>query len=530
MGGRRILRKGDVTFSKEGSEKGMSTLVKIFDTTLRDGEQSPGATMNIAEKVRIAQQLEKLNVDVIEAGFPASSEGDFEAVKTISRMIKRLEVAALSRTNPKDIDRAWGAVKGAKSPRLHIFVSTSDIHLQHQLKISKDEVIRMTIRSVARARRYTPNIEFSAMDATRSDVGFLSAVIEAAIQAGATIINIPDTVGYAIPSEFGELIRTLRQKVPGIENVTLSVHCHNDLGLAVANSLTAVQNGVRQVECTINGIGERAGNASLEEIVMAIRTRKDLFPYHTRVIPRHLFATSRLVSKITGMAVQPNKAIVGANAFAHESGIHQDGILKEKLTYEIMTPKSVGIPKTSLILGKLSGRHAFRERLRELGYRLSEPDLELAFNRFKQLADKKRDIYDEDIESIVVEEILRMPRRFKLVYLNVVAGNVAVPTATVQMEVDGRLIQEAGFGDGPVDATFKTIKKITRTKSKLLQFGINAITSGTEAQGEVTVRLEEKGNTVIGQGADTDVIVASAKAYINALNKMEFKKQKLVGM
>ena len=530
MGGRRILRKGDVSLSKEGSEKGMSTLVKIFDTTLRDGEQSPGATMNIAEKVRIAQQLEKLNVDVIEAGFPASSEGDFEAVKTISRMIKRLEVAALSRTNPKDIDRAWGAVKGAKSPRLHIFVSTSDIHLQHQLKISKDEVIRMAIRSVARARRYTPNIEFSAMDATRSDVGFLSAVIEAAIRAGATIINIPDTVGYAIPSEFGELIRTLRQKVPGIENVTLSVHCHNDLGLAVANSLTAVQNGVRQVECTINGIGERAGNASLEEIVMAIRTRKDLFPYHTRVIPRHLFATSRLVSKITGMAVQPNKAIVGANAFAHESGIHQDGILKEKLTYEIMTPKSVGIPKTSLILGKLSGRHAFRERLRELGYRLSEPDLELAFNRFKQLADKKRDIYDEDIESIVVEEILRMPRRFKLVYLNVVAGNVAVPTATVQMEVDGRLIQEAGFGDGPVDATFKTIKKITRTKSKLLQFGINAITSGTEAQGEVTVRLEEKGNTVIGQGADTDVIVASAKAYINALNKMEFKKQKLVGM
>jgi 2-isopropylmalate synthase len=530
MGERRILWEGDASFSKEGSEKRMSTMVKIFDTTLRDGEQSPGAAMNIAEKVRIAQQLEKLNVDVIEAGFPTSSEGDFEAVKTISRVIKRSEVAALCRTNLKDIDRTWEAVKGARSPRLHIFVSTSDIHLQHQLKISKDEVIRMAVRSVARARRYTPNIEFSAMDATRSDVGFLSAVIEAATQAGATIINIPDTVGYAIPSEFGELIRTLRQKVRGIEKVTLSVHCHNDLGLAVANSLTAIQNGAGQVECTINGIGERAGNASLEEIVMALRTRKDLFPYRTRVIPRHLFATSRLVSKITGMAVQPNKAIVGANAFAHESGIHQDGILKEKLTYEIMTPKSVGIPKTSLILGKLSGRHAFRERLRELGYQLSEADLELAFNRFKQLADKKRDIYDEDIESIVVEEILRMSRRFKLVYLNVVAGNVGVPTATVQMEVDGRLIQEAGFGDGPVDATFKTIKKITRTRSKLLQFGINAITGGTEAQGEVTVRLEEKGNTVIGQGADTDVIVASAKAYINALNKMEFKKQKLVGM
>jgi 2-isopropylmalate synthase len=508
----------------------MGELIKIFDTTLRDGEQSPGATMNIAEKVRIAEQLEKLNVDIIEAGFPISSEGDFEAVKAIARIIKRSEVAALARTNPKDIDQAWEAVKGAKLPRLHTFISTSDIHLKHQLKKSKQEVIQMAARSVARAKRYTPNVEFSAMDATRTDVEFLSAVIEAAIRAGATTINIPDTVGYAIPSEFGDLIRTLRQRVKGIEKATLSVHCHNDLGLAVANSLAAIQNGALQIECTINGIGERAGNTSLEEVVMAIRTRKDLFGFHTRLIPRHIYATSRLVSKITGMVVQPNKAVVGANAFAHESGIHQDGILKEKLTYEIMTPESVGIPKTSLVLGKLSGRHAFRERLRELGYRLSEADLERAFTRFKQLADKKRDIYDEDIESIVVEEILRMPHRFKLVYINVVAGNITVPTATVQMEVDGQLVQEAGFGDGPVDATFKTIKKITRTKSKLLQFAINAITSGTEAQGEVTVRLEEKGSTVIGQGADTDVIVASAKAYINALNKMEFKKQKLVGM
>jgi 2-isopropylmalate synthase len=508
----------------------MSELVKIFDTTLRDGEQSPGATMNVAEKLRVAEQLDKLNVDIIEAGFPISSEGDFEAVRTISRTIKRSEVAALARANPKDIDRAWDAVRVAKSPWLHTFISTSDIHLRHQLKKSKEEVIRIAARSVARAKHYTPNVEFSAMDATRSNVEFLLAVIEAAIRAGATTINIPDTVGYAIPTEFGSLIRTIRQRVQGIEKVTLSVHCHNDLGLAVANSLAAIQNGARQVECTINGIGERAGNTSLEEVVMALRTRNDLLQFHTRVIPKHLFATSRLVSKITGMVVQPNKAIVGANAFAHESGIHQDGILKEKLTYEIMTPESVGIPKTSLVLGKLSGRHAFKERVRELGYRLSEKDLELAFNRFKQLADKKRKIYDEDIESIVVEEILRMPHRFKLVYLNVIAGNVTVPTATVQMEVDGKLIQEAGFGDGPVDATFKTIKKITRTRSKLLQFAINAITSGTEAQGEVTVRLEEKGYAVIGQGADTDVIVASAKAYINALNKMEFKKQKLVGM
>jgi 2-isopropylmalate synthase len=508
----------------------MAELVKIFDTTLRDGEQSPGATMNVAEKVRIAEQLEKLNVDIIEAGFPISSEGDFEAVRAIARVIKRSEVAALARANPKDIDRAWEAVKGAKFPLLHTFISTSNIHLKHQLKKSKEEVIRIAAQSVARAKRYTSNVEFSAMDATRSDVEFLIAVFEAAIRAGATTINIPDTVGYAIPSEFGGLLHTLRQRVQGIEKVTLSVHCHNDLGLAVANSVAAIQNGARQVECTINGIGERAGNTSLEEVVMALRTRNDLLHFQTRLNPKQLFATSRLVSKITGMVVQPNKAVVGANAFAHESGIHQDGVLKEKLTYEIMTPESVGIPKSSIVLGKLSGRHAFRERLKDLGYHLSDADLERAFNRFKQLADKKRDIFDEDIESIVVEEILRMPRRFKLVYINVVAGNVTVPTATVQMEVDGKLLQEAGFGDGPVDATFKTIKKIARSKSKLLQFAINAITSGTEAQGEVTVRLEEKGYTVIGQGTDTDVIVASAKAYINALNKMEFKKQKLVGM
>lgn len=508
----------------------MSDMVKIFDTTLRDGEQSPGATMNVAEKVRIAEQLEKLNVDIIEAGFPISSEGDFEAVREIAGKIKRSQVAGLARANPQDIDRAWEAIKVARNPLLHTFISTSDIHLKYQLKKSKEEVIKIAAQSVARAKRYTPNVEFSAMDATRSDVNFLSAVCEAAVQSGATTINIPDTVGYAIPSEFGELIRILRQKVRGIEKVTLSVHCHNDLGLAVANSIAALQNGARQVECTINGIGERAGNTSLEEVVMTLRTRPDLFQFKTRLLPKHLYATSRLVSKITGMVVQPNKAIVGANAFAHQSGIHQDGILKEKLTYEIMTPESVGIPKTSLVLGKLSGRHAFKERIKNLGYRLSENDFELAFARFKQLADKKREIFDEDIESIVVEEVLRVPRRYKLVYLNVIAGNMTVPTATVKMEVDGKLIQEAGFGDGPVDATFKTIKKITRTRSKLLQFAINAITGGTEAQGEVTVRLEEKGQTVIGQGADTDVIVASAKAYINALNKIEFKKQKLVGM
>jgi 2-isopropylmalate synthase len=508
----------------------MGEKIVIFDTTLRDGEQSPGATMNVAEKVRIAQQLDKLGVDVIEAGFPISSQGDFDAVRAIAKAITHAEVAGLARANNQDIDRAWEAIKGAHFPRLHTFISTSDIHLQYQLKKSKEEVLRIAAQSVARAKKHTRNVEFSAMDATRSEVKFLAAVIEAAMQAGATTINIPDTVGYAIPSEFGSLIRTLRQTVKGIEKITLSVHCHNDLGLAVANSLAAIQNGVRQVECTINGIGERAGNTSLEEVVMALRTRKDLFPFATRIVPKHIFATSRLVSKITGMVVQPNKAVVGSNAFAHESGIHQDGVLKKKQTYEIMTPESVGIPKSSLVLGKLSGRHAFKERLKELGFRLAEKDFELAFTRFKELADKKREIYDEDIESIVVEEIVRMPHRFKLVYLNVVAGNITVPTATVKMEVDGQIIQEVGFGDGPVDATFKTIKKITRTRSKLLQFAINAITGGTEAQGEVTVRLEEKGQTAIGQGADTDVMVASAKAYINALNKLEYRKKELQGL
>jgi 2-isopropylmalate synthase len=508
----------------------MSKVIKILDTTLRDGEQSPGATMSVAEKVRIAQQLERLNVDVIEAGFPISSAGDFEAVTEIAKTIRRTRVAALARTDRSDIHRAWGALRFGKFPVIHTFIATSDIHLKYKLRKTRQEVLSEAGRAVKYAKTLCDNVEFSAEDATRSDIDFLCQVFSKAIEAGATTINIPDTVGYAIPSEFGDLVRTIRQKVKGIEKATLSVHCHNDLGLAVANSIAAVQNGAGQVECTINGIGERAGNASLEELVMAIQTRKDLFQFSTGVLSRNIYTTSRLVSKITGMVVQPNKAVVGANAFVDISGTHREAIRRGKLTYEIMRPESVGIPKTSLISTGLSRRHTFRERLKELGYRLSNPDFELAFDRFKQLVRKKREIYDEDIESIVVEEILRIPRRFKLVYLNIIAGNVTVPTATVKMEVDGKLIQGADFGDGPVDATFRTIKKITGTKSKLLQFSINAITSGTEAQGEVTVKLEEKGHTVIGQGVDTDVIVASAKAYINALNKMEFKKQKFVGM
>ena len=408
--------------------------VKIFDTTLRDGEQSPEAAMNIAEKVRIAQQLEKLNVDVIEAGFPCSSEGDFEAVSNIAKTIRKSYIAALARTNRPDIEKAWDAVKFSKLPMIHTFIATSDIHLKYKLRKTREEVLKEAVKAVRYAKTLCKNVEFSPEDATRSDIDFLCQVLAKVIEAGVTTINIPDTVGYAIPSELGHLIQILRQKVKGMDRVILSVHCHDDLGLAVANSLTAIQNGARQIECTINGIGERAGNASLEEIVMAINIRRDLFPFYTRVNPKHLYVTSRLVSKITGMSVQPNKAVVGSNAFSHESGIHQDGILKEKLTYEIMKPESVGIPKTSLILEKLSGGHAFRERLKDLGYRLSEEDLELAFNRFKQLADKKREIFDEDIESIVVEEILRMPKRYKLAYLNVISGNVTVPTATVQME------------------------------------------------------------------------------------------------
>ena len=508
----------------------MGTLIKILDTTLRDGEQSPGATMNVAEKVRIAQQLEKLNVDVIEAGFPISSAGDFEAVNEIAKTIRHTHVAALARTDRSDIRRAWEALRFAKFPVIHTFIATSDIHLKHKLRKTRQEVLKETAKAVKYAKTLCNDVEFSAEDATRSDIDFLCQVFSKAVEAGATTINIPDTVGYAIPWEFGELVRTIRREVKGVEKVILSVHCHNDLGLAVANSMAAIQNGAGQVECTINGIGERAGNASLEELVMAIRTREDLLQFRTHVLSKNIYATSRLVSKITGMVVQPNKAVVGANAFVDISGTHREATRKGRLSYEIMRPESVGIPKTSLISTKLSRRHTFRERLKELGYRLSNPDFESAFNQFKQLVRKKREIYDEDIESIIVEEIIRMPHRFKLVYLNIIAGNITVPTATVKMEVDGKLIQGADFGDGPVDATFKTIKKITGTKSKLLQFVINAITSGTEAQGEVTVRLEEKGHTVIGQGVDTDVIVASAKAYINALNKMEFKKQKFMGM
>ena len=508
----------------------MTDHVYIFDTTLRDGEQSPGNTMNAQEKLRVAKQLEALGVDIIEAGFPIASEGDFESVRQIAATVKNSQVAGLARANHEDIDRAWEAVKGAADPRIHTFISTSDIHLKYQIKKTRDEVVRITEDSVRRAKRYTKNVEFSAMDATRTDWDYLCKVLAVAIEAGATTVNIPDTVGYAVPDEFAALIRYVMGHVPNVSRAIVSTHCHNDLGLAVANSIAGIQAGARQVECTINGIGERSGNAALEEVVMILRTRKELFSLDTRIVSEKIYPTSRLITSVTGAPVQPNKAVVGANAFAHESGIHQDGLLKARLTYEIMTPQSVGIPKSSLILGKHSGRHAFRDRIEDLGYSLTDKELNLAFKRFKVLADMKKDVYDEDIEMIIMDEIVRVPEKYRLAYLSVVCGNMAIPTATVKIEVEGQMHQEAGYGDGPVDATLKAIQKIIRTNSKLVKFYVNAITGGTDAQGEVFIKLEEKGSTVIGKGADTDVIVASGKAYINALNKLEFvKKRKAKG-
>ncbi|OPY82009.1 MAG: 2-isopropylmalate synthase [Syntrophorhabdus sp. PtaU1.Bin153] len=504
----------------------MADRVLIFDTTLRDGEQSPGNTMNTPEKLRVARQLEALGVDIIEAGFPIASEGDFDAVRQIAETIKESEIAGLARANNEDIDRAWEAVKVARMPRIHTFISTSDIHLKHQFRKTRDEILEIAVNAVKRAKSHTPNVEFSAMDATRSDWDYLCRMFTEVIDAGAVTINVPDTVGYAVPDEFGRLINYIVTNVPNISQAVISVHCHNDLGLAVANSIAAIKNGARQIECTINGIGERAGNASLEEVTMILRTRKDVFSADTRIRTEKIYSASKLITAITGVSVQPNKAIVGANAFAHESGIHQDGLLKAKLTYEIMTPESVGIPKSSLVLGKHSGRHAFRDRIAELGYTLGDKELNLAFKRFKALSDVKKDVYNEDIEMIIMDEIYKVPEKYKLAYLNVSCGNTTIPTATVKLDIDGTVLQDVGVGDGPVDATYKIIKRLVKTNSKLLKFSVNSITRDMDAQGEVFVKLEEKGYTVVGKGADTDIIVASAKAYINALNKLEYMKRK----
>ena len=500
----------------------MVRMIRIFDTSLRDGEQSPGASMNIEEKVIIAKQLARLGVDIIEAGFAYSSPGDFEAISRIAQEVEGPVICSLARARPEDVDRAWEALKGAPKRRIHTFLSTSDIHLKHQFRITRGEALKRAVEMVQRARGYVDDVEFSPMDASRSDPAYVHEVLEAVIEAGAGTVNIPDTVGYATPQEFGMLIRGIREKVSNITRAVISVHCHNDLGLAVGNSLAAIVEGAGQVECTINGIGERAGNAALEEIVMGLRTRRDFYGADTGVRSEEIAKTSRLVSKITNMVVQPNKAIVGTNAFAHTSGIHQDGLLKEKSTYEIMRPESIGLVQSQLVMGKLSGRHAFRQRLEQLGYKPTEDELNHAFDRFKRLADQKKEIYEEDLEVIITEEIARIPERYVLRSLHVESGTEQVPEASVEIEIAGQLVKQTGTGDGPVDAAYRTIAAITQTKSRLLAYVVKAITGGTDAQGEVTVRVEEGGRTVTGHGADTDIIVASARAYLSALNKLAF--------
>ncbi len=503
----------------------MTEKIIIFDTTLRDGEQSPGYSMNTAEKIHLASQLENLRLDVLEAGFPSSSQGDFEAVQMIAQKVRTVQVAALARTSKLDIDAAWGAIKEAANPRIHVFIATSDIHLEHKLKMNRDQVINQAVDAVKYATQFTNNVEFSAEDGSRSDRYFLCKVFEAAISAGATTVNLPDTVGYAIPAEFADLVAYVKSHTPNIGKAILSVHCHNDLGLATANTLASINAGARQVEVTVNGIGERAGNTSLEEVVMALHTRKNYLPYFTDINTKEIYPSSRLLAMITGIPVQPNKAIVGANAFAHEAGIHQDGVLKNKTTYEIIEPATVGLESNRLIMGKHSGRHAFTDRLRKLGFELSQGDIDGLFTKFKDLADKRKEIVDEDLEVLVAEEVLRVPDTYKLKYLNVISGTATVPTATVQLEIQGKEKQKAGFGVGPIDATFNTIAKMTGTKSKLLRFSIDSLTRGTDAQGGVTVRLEENGVQTLGKGNDPDIIVASAKAFINGLNRLKHLKR-----
>jgi len=461
-------------------------------------------------------------VDIIEAGFPASSEGDREGVDRIAREIKKTRVVGLARAVAEDIETAWRAVEKAEKPGIHTFIATSDIHLEHKLRMTREQVIERAAHAVRLARSLSDWVEFSCEDATRSDREYLCKVIEAAISEGACTINIPDTVGYSFPEELASLVRFVKENAKGADNVILSVHCHNDLGLAVANSLAALGAGARQLECTINGIGERAGNAALEEIAMILKTRKDVFGFHTGIATEHIFHTSRLVTSITGISVQPNKAIVGANAFAHEAGIHQDGVIKERTTYEIIDPSAVGISKSSLVLGKHSGRHAFRERVKDLGYDLTDDEINLAFQRFKSLADHKKTVFDEDIEAIIAEEVLRTPETYKLLSLTVMSGSDVVPTATVRMQIEGVESHGAELGNGPVDATYNTILKLTGRRPTLVRFSINAITGGTDALGEVTIRLEEKGNVAVGKGAHEDILVAAAKAMVNALNRLDY--------
>ena len=507
----------------------MTDKLIIFDTTLRDGEQSPGASMTRDEKLRIARQLERLKVDVIEAGFAASSNGDFEAIKSIADVIKDSTVCSLARANDRDIGRAAEALKGASSWRIHTFIATSPIHMEKKLRMQPDQVVDAAVSAVKLALQYTDNVEFSAEDAVRSDFDFLCRVFESVIKAGAKTINVPDTVGYSIPELWGERIRRLIENVPNSDKVVWSTHCHNDLGLAVANSLSAVLAGARQVECTINGLGERAGNASLEEVVMAVRTRGDVFACDTRIDATQIVPASKLVSQITGYPVQPNKAIVGANAFAHESGIHQDGVLKHRETYEIMRAEDVGWTTNRLTLGKLSGRSAFKSRLKDLGIDLSgEEALNAAFARFKELADKKREIYDEDIYALVSDETVTPDHEhYRLAFSRFHSETGETPRARITLAVDGVEQNAESEGSGPVDAVFKAIESVANSGTDLVLYSVNSITTGTDAQGEVTVRLSKEGRIVNGQGSDTDIVVASAKAYLNALNKLHANLQKV---
>jgi 2-isopropylmalate synthase len=506
-------------------DKSMKEKIFIFDTTLRDGEQSPGASMNPAEKVRIATQLEKLGADGIEAGFPAASEGDFEAVTQVAQKIKNSEVVALARATVNDIDRAWKAISHAAKPRIHIFLATSDIHMKYKLNMTREEVLQSAVDAVKYARKYTKNIEFSAEDGSRSDPDFLCKIFEAVIDAGATTVNLPDTVGYAIPEEFGNLVSFIMAHTPNIGKAVLSVHCHNDLGLATANTLAAIKAGARQAEVTINGIGERAGNTSLEEVVMSINTRPTYADVTTGIQTTRIYAISRLVSMITGIMVQPNKAIVGANAFAHEAGIHQDGMLKNPMTYEIMKPETIGLTSNRLVMGKHSGKHALLSHLKNMGFDLSDEELRIVFKKFKGLADKKKYVLDEDLEALVNQEVLRTSDNFALTYLQVTSGTTVLPMATVKMLINGNEVVGTGSGNGPIDAAYNAIAKLTGTQSHLMRFTISAITGGTDAQGEVTVRLKEKNLIALGRGSDPDIITASAHAYINGLNRLEYLKQ-----
>jgi 2-isopropylmalate synthase len=518
--------KSLLNFFVKNDIQNMPNIIKIFDTTLRDGEQCPGASMNKDEKLLIARMLTRLNVDVIEAGFPFASKDDFEGVKLIAQEIKGRVIAGLARAKEQDIDATWEAIRYAERGRIHTFLATSDIHMKHKLRMNKEDVLATAVSAVRYARRHTDDVEFSPEDATRSDPDFLLQVIEAVINAGATTINIPDTVGYAVPDEFGALIQLIRNKVPNIDRAVISVHCHNDLGLAVANSLTAVSHGAGQVECTVNGIGERAGNASMEEVVMGLRVRKNFFNADTNIYAEEITKASRLVSSITGFVVQPNKAIVGANAFAHESGIHQDGLLKEKQTYEIMTPASVGLTEHKMVLGKHSGRHAFLAKLTEMGYSLQEEEIDATFARFKKLADQKKEIFEEDLEAIVAENAYHhIVERYKLMSLHVQTGTENKSVATIELDVAGHLIKDMGYGNGPVDAVYHALTVMTKIEVRLLNYEVKAVTCESDALGNARVELEKDGKTFIGHGTDTDIFIASAKAYLNALNKIVVSKK-----